>query len=175
MSFKHRLPTGVGEDGSVFYKVSDLLGPRGVQIKLLPSGDTPLLVMPSVPKDSQDAISGNPTPITCSGLEGARVFRCRHVVVPANVKTGAKQQLCQSTWLQGPNVNIGTILCHSRSVHWRITGRKSAPIPGQQGIGSIFKRRVKPKTTNSDPAPSVAQQLIDHDFLGDVEDAPTVD
>eukprot|EP00956_Cyclotella_meneghiniana_P013148 scaffold18824_cov77-Cyclotella_meneghiniana.AAC.16 len=176
MSFKQRVPTGVAEDGSLFYKESDLLGPRGVKIAMLPSGDTPLLCMPSVAKDCQDIIAGNPTPITCSGPEGKKVFRCEHEVVPANPKTGTKPQLCQKTWVQGPNVNIGSILCHSRSVHWRITGRKLAPIPGQKGINTIFKRRVKAKTTNSDPAPSVAEELIGHDFLQDVVgvvDAPT--
>ena len=90
MSLKDRVPTGVAEDGTLFYTENDLIGPRGVKIVLLPSGDAPLRVMPSVARDCQDTITGNPTPITCSGPDGKKVYRCEHEVVPANPKTGTK-------------------------------------------------------------------------------------
>ena len=60
-----RVPTGLMEEGALYFTEADLTGANGPSLHLLPSGDVPLLVFPSAPKGSAKEYSGDPTPVTC--------------------------------------------------------------------------------------------------------------
>ena len=85
-----RSPTGE-LDGVIHFKEADLRTSAGtIRLSYMPAGDMPLIFFPSAPANSEKIYSGEPTPVFCSIPDDAtkRVFKCKHVKVPANEKNG---------------------------------------------------------------------------------------
>ena len=188
-----RSPTGE-LDGVIHFKEADLRTSAGtIRLSYMPAGDVPLIFFPSAPANSEKIYSGEPTPVFCSihpDDATKRVFKCKHVKVPANEKTGAPATLCSQMWIERLGVTTGTFLSHIRSQHWNFSATSSDILAGQQHMKSFFsakKKKHKPNhgtmddATNDETLPgdgaAVAEaedMQIDKDGEGENEDGEDV-
>ena len=135
-----RFPTGLSDDGTIFYTESDLTASNGLSITLLPIGEVPLLLKPSAPKNSTKEYSGKPTPILCKLIGTHRYFRCHHEITEANEKTGEPARYCSRQWQSSSTVTAGTLKTHARAQHWKRSGSNIKQIAGQVGLFAAFQK-----------------------------------
>ena len=145
-----RTATGQLEDGTVHFTEDDIRKSDGsVSIRLLPVGETPLLLFPSAPKNSNKVYTGDPTPIVSYHDEfnnNKLSFRCQHVRVKEDEKKGTSRVVCTHYWQDGQGVTIGTILSHCRSQHWQHSSNIVSNVAGQRGVKSFFSVTKKRKS-----------------------------